>query len=145
MLGNQPPENAYKHAQETLPPQGQLFLLYETAIVDLMKAKEAIEARNHEERFQHIEQVGTIINSLRAGLDHDAGAELAETLDRFYGCTNHMLLKIQYTNDIELCNTIMSNLKLIQSLWQNASAEDDAMFIETLNNLSDESGCDISA
>jgi flagellar protein FliS len=58
-----------------------------------------------------------IMDTLRASLDHDAGGELADNLDRLYDYMSRRLLESNLRNQPQLLDEIISLLKEIKEAW----------------------------
>jgi flagellar protein FliS len=58
-----------------------------------------------------------IIDSLRASLNHAAGGELADNLDRLYDYMNRRLLEANMKNDPEILSEVVSLLKAVREAW----------------------------
>jgi flagellar protein FliS len=58
-----------------------------------------------------------IIDTLRVSLDHEAGGELADNLDRLYDYMSRRLLESSMRNQPQLLDEIVSLLKEIKEAW----------------------------
>jgi flagellar protein FliS len=58
-----------------------------------------------------------IIDTLRASLDHEAGGELADNLDRLYDYMSRRLLESNLRNQPQLLDEVVSLLKEIKEAW----------------------------
>lgn len=58
-----------------------------------------------------------IIDTLRASLDHGAGGELADNLDRLYDYMSRRLLEANLRNAPHLLDEVISLLKEIKEAW----------------------------
>ncbi len=125
------PHDAYLNAKKTLDPKEQIIMLYDAAICYVQQAKQAIEEDDQSLRFERINQTISIINGLRACLDFGANEEVAKALDTHYEAVDGLLVSIQCDNNVEVCDQVIENLKIIKQTWEEInippSSDEDAI------------------
>lgn len=108
--------SAYRDA-EAPPPARQIVLLLDRAIRHLGEARQAIQERRIETRYQHVVGAHAIIAALQSCLDFERGGEIARTLDRLYGHTLGRLMLINLRNDPAICEELRQLLGQMRAGW----------------------------
>lgn len=119
---------AYNQAMHTVAKTRQVVMLYDGAIRYMQQAKQAIEARQIEERYKLLIRVSEILMGLQSALDFDQGGDVARILYDFYSSLDARLTRIHRNNSLELCDEVIEELKQMRGVWQEidsgrASAE----------------------
>ena len=108
---------AYNQAMHTVGKTRQVVMLYDGAIRYMQQAKQAIENNQIEERYKLLVRVSEIIVGLQSALDFDNGENVARVLYDFYSAIDVRLTKIQRTNNLQLCDEIVDELKQMRGVW----------------------------
>jgi flagellar biosynthetic protein FliS len=116
------PFYAYSHANETINQADQIILLYCLAISYIQQAKEAVEKEDHDRRYTLVEKTLSVMRGLRACLDFSANPKVATALNNYYETLDELLVGLQ-TNDNkqEICDMIITNLKMVKEAWQKVN------------------------
>ena len=115
--------NTYKVAGEAHTGAYQIPALYEGCVKFMYQAKEAIQNKNYESRFNEVHRVSSIIAGLRECLDFDKSPDVARVLDDYYGMIDFQLLTLQSNDDEALCDQIISSLKQMHQAWKDVASE----------------------
>lgn len=108
---------------ETANPHELIHLLLQGARSHIATAQGNIQRKQISEKGEHIGKTISIIEGLRASLDHENGGEIAENLDKLYEYIQRILLKANLDNDIELLIQANSLLTDIHEAWQAIKLE----------------------
>jgi len=74
-------------------------------------------------------RVMEIIQTLQGSLDHSAGGELAQNLDRLYDYMNRRLLEATSQNNLAMIDEVMSLLLEVKQGWDGIRQE----YLQSLN------------
>jgi flagellar protein FliS len=108
---------AYATATQTVAPTRQIVLLYEGAIRCVQQAKEAINEKRIEDRYNLLIRASELISGLQGCLDFDNGGEIAKILHNYYSSIDVRLFAIHRTNSSEDCDVIIDDLKQMRDAW----------------------------
>lgn len=112
----------------------QVVMLYDGAINYVNKVKFALENNDIETRYNFIEKATNIINGLQASLDFEKGGEIAKLLDDYYFSIYMRLTSINFSNNIEICESVIKELKMMRDAWveveETTSSNDDDPMVE---------------
>lgn len=108
---------SYKNAAVTVQKTKQVVLLYDAVIRFLQQAKAAIERKDFNERLTVLEKATNIISGLHNSLDHQSGGDVAKTLDSFYSDIEIRVMRLNRTNDVVECDTLVSEIKSMREAW----------------------------
>ncbi len=118
------PYGAYQRANETISQIDQVILLYEGAIGFVTQAKDAIHAKDYQERYNLINQAIAIVTGLNSCLNfNERTSDVANALDRYYQSIDMRLLYIQCDDSIESCDAVIEDLKIMRDAWKDAAKE----------------------
>jgi flagellar secretion chaperone FliS len=117
MTYNRAAMQAYSQAQHTVGKTRQVVMLYDGAIRYLQQAREAIEHNRIEERFRLLSRVSEILMGLQSSLDFEKGENVARVLYDFYSVQDHRITTIQRTNNSNLCDSVIEDLKVMRTTW----------------------------
>ncbi len=108
---------AYVNAQHTVQKSRQVVMLYDGAIRFAKQAKEAIEQKKIEERYNLLVRVSDIMQGLQSCLDFENGGEAAVSLYDFYSSIYARIIDIQRSNDAVMCESLIADLKKMRDFW----------------------------
>lgn len=111
-------------SQKTIASPYQVVKMLLTGVLErLVKARIAIENKNHEQRSELISSTLLILAELRMSLDHEAGGEIADNLDKLYEFIMGELVEANSKNDIEKVEAASRILREIKDAWDNIPLE----------------------
>ncbi len=116
---------AYAQATQTVAKTRQIVLLYDGAIRFVQQAKEAIEQRRIEDRYNLLIKASDVIGGLQGCLDFESGGTVARVLYQFYSSLDARIFSIHRTNSIDTCNEIIEDLKQMRDVWQEIDSTTD--------------------
>ncbi|MFM2130087.1 MAG: flagellar export chaperone FliS [Pseudomonadota bacterium] len=102
----------------TASPAMLVFLLYDKAINCLKEAVRAIERGEVEARWKANGRAMEIIEHLRLTLNHDAGGEIAQNLERIYATLLFELPKVDLKNDPLPAQQAIGMLEPLRESWR---------------------------
>ncbi|MBI1275713.1 hypothetical protein GC177_07050 [bacterium] len=111
--------NAYRFARATTSKTRQVVMLYETALAELLKARQAMEKNDIEARWNHSDKAMQIMLGLQQALDFDQGGEVSELLYDFYTGVTNNIHRMQRYNNLKACDHAMTKLKDMLQSWKN--------------------------
>ena len=99
-------------------PHQLITMLFDGALVAIIKAKTHMEKREIVEKGNAISKAIMIIDSgLRGGLNFDVGGEIAQTLNSLYAYMSQQLMQANLKNDPALLDEVYTLLTDIKSAW----------------------------
>lgn len=104
-------------------PHKLIKLLYEAAIKNLGVAKVFIERKDYAKKAEHINKVISIMHGLKAGLDMEAGGEVAGNLWALYDYMVRRTFQASAKNDVEMINEVVELLKDLDGAWGEMPAD----------------------
>jgi flagellar secretion chaperone FliS len=108
-------------------PVHLIILLYEQLIADLRRALAAIEKADIEERTIQLSHAMQVLGELDAALNMQAGLEVAQNLNRFYGLLRSGLFQVQVHPDRRVLDKYIAQLLSLREAWievERKSAEE---------------------
>src|SRR5690606_14422491 len=122
MVAYKNPYNAYSKAGETISLINQVIMLYEGAINFILQAKEAINEKNYEKRYNLINKAISIVTGLNSCIEfNDKTNDMALALDRYYQSIDMRLLYIQCDNSLESCDGVIRDLRIMLEAWKDVA------------------------
>ncbi len=139
--------SAYSAASQTLPKINQVIMLYDGAINSVVKAKQAIEQQDYEQRYNLIAKAIEIIDGLQSSLDFDNGGSVAKTLFDYYASVLNELGDIQMSNSLAMCDSVITELKNMKDVWNQIKDSESASSSQSnhsaiASNVSNTNGMD---
>lgn len=116
-MGEKHKYQAYASATQTVAPVRQIVLLYEGIIRLVQQAKEAINEKRIEDRYDLLIKASELVSGLQGCLDFDKGGEIARVLYSYYSSIDARLFALHRTNSIEECDAIVMDLKSMRDAW----------------------------
>ncbi len=104
-------------------PHRIIQMLMEGALERLSTARGCIGRGEFAEKGRHIGSAVAIIDGLRVSLDHQAGGEIAENLERLYDYMMKRLLEANMQNSATLLDEVSGLLQEIQGAWNAIPAD----------------------
>lgn len=109
--------SAYRAASHTVGKTRQIVMLYDGAIRFLQQAREAMQEKRIEERYNLLTKVSAIFAGLQTSLDFEAGYQIASTLHDFYSDMDARIVDLHRSNDLESCSKIIEELREMRNVW----------------------------
>ncbi|KTD64131.1 flagellar export chaperone FliS [Legionella spiritensis] len=109
---------------ESASPHQLIDLLLQGARSHIASAQGNIQRKQISEKGEHIGKAISIIEGLRTSLNHEQGGEIASNLDKLYEYIQHLLLKANLDNDIDLLSQANLLLADIHQAWQEMKTDD---------------------
>lgn len=104
-------------------PHRLVQMLMEGVQEKLLAAKGYMAAKNIAKKGEHISWAITIIDSLRACLNMEAGGEIAENLSRLYDYMETRLLEANIKNDPVIIDEVGQLMAQVKFGWDSIPAE----------------------
>lgn len=114
---------AYAAATQTVASTRQIVMLYDGAIRNLQQAKDAIQARQIEERFKRLVKASEIIFGLQGSLNFEEGGEVATLLYNYYSSLDSRIFALHHSNDAAACEEVIEDLRNMRSVWDTIDRE----------------------
>lgn len=108
---------AYAAATQTVAPVRQIVLLYDGLIRLLQQAKEAINEKRIEDRYNLLIRASELVGGLQGCLDFDNGGEIAKILYSYYSGIDARVFAIHRTNSVQDCESVIADLKQMRDAW----------------------------
>ncbi len=108
---------AYHRASHTVAKTRQVVMLYDGMIRFLKQARDCMENKDIEGRYNKLVKAGEIIMGLQSSLDFDNGGEAARVLYGFYSSIDMRIISLHRTNDIPDCDRVIADLKEMRDVW----------------------------
>lgn len=118
------PYKAYSQASHTVAKTRQVVMLYDGVIRNLQQASEAMKHNHIEERYKKLVRASEIVIGLQGCLDFENAEPAARVLYDFYSSIDARLLSLHRSNDINLCNEIINELKEVREMWDKIDRGD---------------------
>jgi flagellar protein FliS len=83
----------------------------------IKQAREAIVEKRIEDRFNLLVRASNVVLGLQSSLDFEHGGHVASVLFDFYSSVDARILTIQRSNDVALCDALVSELKEMREAW----------------------------
>ena len=98
-------------------PHRLIQMLMEGALEKISKAKGFLQNGNTAKKGEHISWAISIIEGLRASLDHSQGGEISANLEALYIYMNGRLTQANLKNSVEMLDEVTGLLIDIKSGW----------------------------
>jgi len=122
---NEYSQTAVQTGIESASPHRLIQMLMEGALAKIAVAKGHMERSEVQEKGQQIGCAISILEGLKASLDHDKGGEIARNLEDLYMYMERRLIEANRDNDTSLLDEVSDLLKQIKEAW-DAIAEQAA-------------------
>ena len=118
------PASAYRrNAARGLTLTGLVVQAYDQIVNSLNRAIRAIEARNIEQKTDHLNHALTLIAYLQAGLDFEVGGEVAKSLERFYNVERAEILKASLELSTQILQCSVERFLTMREAWQKVDMD----------------------
>lgn len=108
---------AYQSAAQTVNKSRQVVMLYDGMIRFLSQAKEAMQHKRIEDRFNLLTKASNIIQGLQNSLDFEQGGDVAETLYDYYASVDGRIMALHTSNSKADCEELICDLKQMRDAW----------------------------
>ena len=99
-------------------PHELIMMLYEDLLRELRVAALATEKRDYAAKSAKLTKALAILFALEAGLDFNAGGEVAETLSRVYRGARETIMRASLDHDPALLLDVAANVSEIADSWR---------------------------
>jgi flagellar secretion chaperone FliS len=96
---------------------GLVILLYEQLVQDLRRAATAMDDGNIESRTFELGHALEVVGQLQGRLDMQAGGEVAQNLDRFYGTLQEGILAAQVSVSASILQRLIHDVLSVREAW----------------------------
>lgn len=119
--------NQYKSIElqtriDTASPHELIELLLQGARSHIATALGNIQRNQIREKGEHISKALSIVEGLKASLNHEQGGEIASNLLKLYEYIQHILVKANLHNDVDLLAQSNVLLSEVHQAWQAINA-----------------------
>jgi flagellar protein FliS len=116
-------------------PYKLVKLLYDAAIKNLGVVKVFVERKEYAKKAEHVNKVISILHGLKAGLDMEAGGEVAENLWALYDYMVRRTFQASAKNDLAMFEEVASLLKELNEAWDQMPADYQNLTQDQLRKL----------
>jgi flagellar protein FliS len=102
---------------EGAPPERLVQLMLEGALDRISLARGAMENSQVAVKGERIGKAISLVEGLRASLDHERGGELAGNLDALYEYAARRLLEANLRNDVTILDEVSRLLREVKQAW----------------------------
>ena len=111
-------------SQKTVASPYQVVKMLLAGVLErLAKSRVAIDQNNYEQRSELISSALLILAELRLSLDHEAGGEIADNLDKLYEFIMGELIEANSNNKHEKVEIASRVLREIKDAWDSIPLE----------------------
>lgn len=116
-----PQHNPYQaQAAQTAGPAQLVLMLYDRALVGLMRARQATGADGNEIVNHELGRAQEILIELRVTLDHEQGGEIARNLDLLYDFCVDRLIQANITKNLDVLDEVQPVIQELRDTWDEA-------------------------
>lgn len=106
-----------RNKYETASPHKLILLLYDGALTNIARAKQAIDSKKIVEANQYILKTQDIVNELLACLNEDQGGEIAQNLKNLYFYVVRQLVQANIRKQKEPLDEAETILAELRETW----------------------------
>lgn len=117
---------AYRRATHTVGKTRQIVMLYDGVISALQQARDAMNERRIEDRYNLLTKATQIIMGLQSSLDFESGKEVAATLYDFYSNILFSINSLHRSNDPAKCSELIEEIKEMRTVWDEIDRQETA-------------------
>ena len=114
---NQYSQNAVQAGIESASPHRLIQMLMEGALAKIAVARGHMERGEIRDKGEQIGCAISILEGLKASLDHAKGGEIARNLEDLYTYMERRLIESNRGNDVSLLDEVSDLLKQIKEAW----------------------------
>ncbi len=118
------PANSYTQVQvNTAGPGRRVVMMYDGILKNLRRAKVLLQDLNPEaieEVHNSLQMAEKLILELQLALDHDAGEEIASTLDGLYSFWISHISEANMNKDPKMVGEVINMVKELRDAWDQA-------------------------
>jgi flagellar protein FliS len=138
-----PPEGLthYKKTQiETATPLQLVVMLYDGAVENLQRAKNAIADNDVALKSRSVDKALAIVGELQATLDMEEGGEIARSLNALYAYACEQIVEASVSMNAAPLDSVTSLLTTLRSAWHEISQRPASEIAASLPKRSGETG-----
>ncbi len=118
MSGNQSPAHRYREvAVKTANPLQLVVMLYDAAICSIQEARAHMDRKDIAGRSRAINRCISVISELQSCLNHQAGGQIASSLDRLYDYMKRRMFKANVEQSVQPLAEVEILLENLRSAW----------------------------
>ncbi len=102
---------------------GLVVQAYDQIIASLNRAIGAIEARNIEQKTDHLNHALTLVAYLQRGLNFEAGGEVAQSVEHFYNVERTQILKASAELSTEILRGVVERFISMREAWHKVDLD----------------------
>ncbi len=114
---NQYSQNAVQAGIESASPHRLIQMLMEGALAKIAVARGHMERGEIRDKGEQIGCAISILEGLKASLDHEKGGDIARNLEDLYTYMERRLIESNRGNDVSLLDEVTDLLKQIKEAW----------------------------
>jgi flagellar protein FliS len=114
---NQYSQNAVQAGIESASPHRLIQMLMEGALAKIAVARGHMERGEIRDKGEQIGCAISILEGLKASLDHEKGGDIARNLEDLYTYMERRLIESNRGNDMSLLDEVSDLLKQIKEAW----------------------------
>jgi flagellar protein FliS len=114
---NQYSQNAVQAGIESASPHRLIQMLMEGALAKIAVARGHMERGEIRNKGEQIGCAISILEGLKASLDHEKGGDIARNLEDLYTYMERRLIESNRGNDVSLLDEVSDLLKQIKEAW----------------------------
>jgi flagellar protein FliS len=114
---NQYSQNAVQAGIESASPHRLIQMLMEGALAKIAVARGHMERGEIRDKGEQIGCAISILEGLKASLDHEKGGDIARNLEDLYSYMERRLIESNRRNDMSLLDEVSDLLKQIKEAW----------------------------
>lgn len=115
---NQYSRNAVQAGIESASPHRLIQMLMEGALAKIAVARGHMERGEIRDKGEQIGCAISILEGLKASLDHEKGGEIARNLEDLYIYMERRLIESNRSNEVNLLDEVADLLKQVKEAWE---------------------------
>lgn len=116
-------------------PYKLVQLLYEAGLKHLAVVKVFIERRDMQKKSEHVNKVIGVLHGLKAGLDLEAGGDVAANLWALYDYLIRRTFEASAKNDVKVFDEVAARLKDLSEAWAMMPSEYQTLSHDQIKNM----------
>lgn len=114
---NQYSQTAVETGIESASPHRLIQMLMEGALTKIAVAKGHMERNEIRPKGEQVGCAISILEGLKASLDHEKGGEIAQNLEDLYTYMERRLIEANRLNDVDILDEVSELLKQVKEAW----------------------------
>jgi flagellar protein FliS len=123
-IQQRPGYHAYqKNKYETASPHRLILMLYDGALANLNRARQALDSGQKQQAHQYIQKAQDIVFELLACLNEEQGGEIAQNLKRLYLYVIEQLVRANIRKKSDMLTEAEDILRQLRGAWEQIGKE----------------------